>query len=104
MPDDVVNCGRCAHLWCRKRGRPGHGVCACAARRTVTGEIYPTVHLDSTCAHAQLSAKFDPDFMPRVWAARRGGIPRPSLLAPVSPPPAPTPKPETREIYQDSLF
>jgi hypothetical protein len=68
-----VTCGRCANLW--KRTRMGFGVCACAARREKTGEIHPEVALDATCEFALLSAKLDPDFMPRVYQARRENLP-----------------------------
>lgn len=77
MPDEPVNCGRCAHMW--SKAHPGFGVCACHARQQVTGKIRPTVRLDSTCEHAQLSAKFDPDFLPRLKAARRGEWEKPEL-------------------------
>lgn len=60
MPDEPVNCGRCAHLW--NRAQPGFGICACAARQDQTGRVRPTVALDATCEHAKISAKFDPDF------------------------------------------
>lgn len=54
----TINCGRCAHLW--GQAHPG--------------QIRPKVRLDSTCKHAQLSAKFDPHFIPRMLAERRGEI------------------------------
>ncbi len=78
MSDDLVNCGRCANLW--NRSQPGFGVCASAARAHQIGKIRATVALDATCEHAQLSAKFDPDFFPALRLARRGGFPQPSCL------------------------
>lgn len=79
-----VNCGRCAHLW--KRTRPGLGVCGCRARRDLTGEVNPAVSLDGTCEFSQLSAKYDPDFMARIYEQRRQGIPEVSLLTPTDKP------------------
>ncbi len=79
MPDEPVNCGRCAHLW--NRSQPGFGVCASAARAHQIGKIRSTVALDATCEHAQLSAKFDPDFFPALRLARRGWI-QPSCTQP----------------------
>jgi hypothetical protein len=83
MPADPINCGRCAHLW--NRTNPGFGICACKARQDKTGKIRPVVSLDSTCDDAQLSAKFDPDFFPRLAATRRGSWETP-------PPAEPTPQ------------
>jgi hypothetical protein len=68
MSDSTVNCGKCAHLWNTKPN--GFGICACHARQIQTSMIRPTVALDATCEHAQLSAKFNPDFMPSLRAAR----------------------------------
>jgi hypothetical protein len=69
---ETINCGRCAHLW--GQAHPGFGVCACRARQDKTNQIRPKVRLDSTCEFAQLSAKFDPHFLPRIRAARNGEI------------------------------
>ena len=82
----TTNCGRCAHLWNRDAGHPGFGRCACAARQHQTAQIRPLVDLNGTCEHAQLSAKFDPDFMPRLAAARRGEWETPTILAPTAAP------------------
>lgn len=70
MDEEPVNCGRCAHLWNRESNHPGFGRCACNARYRQTGELRPMVQLDSSCDHAQLSAKFDPEFIPRLRAQR----------------------------------
>ena len=85
---EPVNCGRCAHLWNRDANHPGFGRCACRARQDETGEIRPLVALDSVCEHAQLSAKFDPAFMPAILAARRGDWEKPD--------PQPEPQPDTQ--------
>jgi hypothetical protein len=53
-----VNCGRCAHL--NRIVRPCFGKCGCNARAAETGDVLPTVSLDSTCSHSKLSAKFNP--------------------------------------------
>ena len=106
-----INCGRCAHLWGRKNGHPDSGVCACHARQVRTGQLRPTVSLDATCEDAQLSAKFDPDFWPRVIAARQGKWDQPPLEAyakpatPVlsNPPPPPQP-PSSNESPSEFLF
>lgn len=94
MPDEPVNCGRCAHLWNREPNHPGFGRCACQARQDQTGKIRAMVELTATCEFAQLSAKFDPAFMPAVHAARRGDWPQPSILEPVQETP-------TTEIHSD---
>ena len=80
MDHSPVNCGRCAHLWTVCQNQPGRGVCACTARQLESGAVRPTVDLAGTCAHAKLSAQFDPDFIPRVLAARRAAYPCPSIL------------------------
>lgn len=56
---EIVNCGRCSHLL--RHTLPGFGVCGCRARMRETGEIGPTVDLAATCAHSQLSLKFNPN-------------------------------------------
>lgn len=91
MSLSTVNCGRCAHLWNRAYNQPGFGRCACHARKQITGKIRELVSLDATCEHAQLSAKYDPDFLPRLRAARRGEweLPDPPNLPDSSPPQSP---------------
>ena len=79
---EPINCGRCAHLWNRKNS--SFGVCACFARQELTGQLRPSVALDATCEHAELSAKFDPEFMAKVRASRPGYVPQPSILSPVT--------------------
>lgn len=69
---EPVTCARCAHLWNRESSKPSHGRCACNARQQETGIVRELVDLEGTCEHAQLSAKCDPDFLPRLRAARRG--------------------------------
>lgn len=107
MPHEPVNCGRCAHLWNREPNNPGHGRCACLARQEQTGKIRELVNLSETCEHALLSAKLDPDFMPRLRAARREawGLNVPSILAPSEPVSKPAP-PATAvdESRPDELF
>lgn len=87
-----INCGSCAHLW--KRTRPGFGVCGCAARRNATGEINPPVDLSSTCEFARLSAKLDPDFMPRTYQKRHQDITDSSILPPAEKPLEDYPEPK----------
>jgi hypothetical protein len=72
-----VNCGRCSLL--SRHTRPGFGICGSTARMIQTGEALPTVSLDSTCEHAALSAKFDPDFKRRWQASLRAEWKMPSL-------------------------
>lgn len=72
MNDQPVNCGRCAHLWNLEPNKPGFGRCACHARQQQSGVIRELVNLTGTCEHAQISAKFDPNFLPRLRAVRRG--------------------------------
>lgn len=74
MSDSLVNCGRCALLWNRDANHPGFGRCASQARQEQTGQIRPLVDLTATCEWAQLSVKFDPDFLPRLRVARREAI------------------------------
>lgn len=103
MSVSLVNCGRCAHLWNREPNHPGQGRCACFARQQQTGKIRELVTLTETCEHAQLSAKSDPDFIPRLRAARHGEWAKPEPPAePVSKPAQPTPP--ARESRTDELF
>jgi hypothetical protein len=103
MSEIPVNCGRCAHLWNREPNHPDKGQCACHARQQQTGKIRELVTLTETCERAQLSAKFDPDFMPRLRAARRGDWEKPEPPAePVSKPAQPTPP--AHESRKNKLF
>ncbi|MEO5715040.1 MAG: hypothetical protein ABIT37_16295 [Luteolibacter sp.] len=71
MEPETVNCGRCASLWNKEANRPGFGRCASHARQQQTGKIRPLVDLNATCEHAQLSAKFNPEYFPRLIAERQ---------------------------------
>jgi hypothetical protein len=64
------------------------------------------VSLSASCEFAQLSAKLDPDFIPRLWAARREalGWHTPSILDPAEVTAAPQPTTTAHEIHQTSLF
>lgn len=97
--NEQVNCGRCAHLWNREPNHPGFGRCACLARQHQLQQLRPMVELVATCEHAQLSAKFDPEFLPALRLSRRGFV-QPSCLAP-TPQTHPVHADETR--FQDTL-
>lgn len=83
MSAEPVNCGRCAHLAKREPNQIGFGRCGCTARMEQTGHIRPLVDLTHTCEWAQLSAKYDPEFLKRVRAERYPWLVNiPSILEP----------------------
>ncbi|RYD18849.1 MAG: hypothetical protein EOP88_21140 [Verrucomicrobiaceae bacterium] len=85
MSTEPVNCGRCAHLANREPNQIGSGRCGCTARMQETGQIRPLVNLTYTCEWAQLSAKYDPEFLKRVRAERYPHIVSiPSILSPLT--------------------
>lgn len=72
-----VNCGRCAHL--SRVTSPGIGKCGCNARMRQTGEVLPTVSLGTTCEHAKLSQKFNPQVLSEMHKRNAGTWEMPPL-------------------------